>query len=80
MTDSKNNKSLLPVYLITGEDALKRDAVMKRLCTRLSSMGDLSFNSDVFEGAEFTGDDVVNACQYHSVCIARPLGGGSRGR
>ena len=48
MTDSKNNQSLLPVYLITGEDALKRDAVMKRLRTRLSSMGDLSFNSEVF--------------------------------
>ena len=35
---------------------------MKRLRERLSKMGDLSFNSDVFEGAEFTGDDVVNAC------------------
>ena len=71
MTDSKNNKSLLSVYLITGEDALKRDAVMKRLRTRLSSMGDLSFNSDVFEGAEFTGDDVVNAC--NTIPFASPV-------
>lgn len=71
MTDSKNNKSLLPVYLITGEDALKRDAVMKRLRTRLSSMGDLSFNSEVFEGAEFTGDDVVNAC--NTIPFASPV-------
>lgn len=71
MTDSKNNKSLLPVYLITGEDALKRDAVMKRLRTRLSSMGDLLFNSEVFEGAEFTGDDVVNAC--NTIPFASPV-------
>ena len=71
MTDSKNNQSLLPVYLITGEDALKRDAVMKRLRTRLSSMGDLSFNSEVFEGAEFTGDDVVNAC--NTIPFASPV-------
>ena len=63
MTDTKHTgAALLPVYLINGEDALKRDAVMKRLRERLSKMGDLSFNSDVFEGAEFTGDDVVNAC------------------
>ena len=71
MTDSKNNQSLLPVYLITGEDALKRDAVMKRLRTRLSSMGDLSFNSELFEGAEFTGDDVVNAC--NTIPFASPV-------
>ena len=71
MTDSKNNQSLLPVYLITGEDALKRDAVMKRLRARLSSMGDLSFNSDVFEGPEFTGDDVVNAC--NTIPFASPV-------
>ena len=63
MTDTKHTgAALLPVYLINGEDALKRDAVMKRLRERLSKMGDLSFNSDVFEGAGFTGDDVVNAC------------------
>ena len=71
MNDSKNKQSLLPVYLITGEDALKRDAVMKRLRARLSSMGDLSFNSDVFEGAEFTGDDVVNAC--NTIPFASPV-------
>lgn len=63
MTDTKHTgAALLPVYLINGEDALKRDTVMKRLRERLSKMGDLSFNSDVFEGTEFTGDDVVNAC------------------
>ena len=72
MADTKNNsKPLLPVYLITGEDALKRDAVLKRLRTRLSGMGDLSFNSDVFEGAEFTGDDVVNAC--NTIPFASPV-------
>ena len=49
-TQKKQEAPLLPVYLIVGEDALKRDTVMKRLRARLSSMGDLSFNADEFDG------------------------------
>ncbi|MFR1641141.1 MAG: hypothetical protein ACLSVD_19605 [Eggerthellaceae bacterium] len=45
MATNTKQDALLPVYLVVGEDALKRDAVMKRLHARLSALGDLSFNS-----------------------------------
>ena len=71
MTDSKNT-TLLPAYLIVGDDALKRDHVMQRLRARLEKMGDLAFNSDTFgESSEFTGADVVSAC--NTVPFASPV-------
>ena len=71
MTTQANN-SLLPAYLIVGEDVLKRGRVLERLRARLEKMGDLSFNSDVFDPAsEFTGADVVNAC--NTVPFASPV-------
>lgn len=59
---TKNDKPLLPVYLVVGEDELKRETVMKRLHARLEKMGDLSFNSETFSGATCTGEEIVNAC------------------
>lgn len=38
--------TLLPVYLVVGEDELKRTAVLKKLRSRAEEFGDLSFNSD----------------------------------
>ena len=53
---------LLPVYLVNGEDELKRETVMKRLKKRLSSLGDLSFNSEHFNGEVASGLDICAAC------------------
>lgn len=61
MTDSANTQ-LLPAYLIVGDDALKRETVIKRLRSRLEKLGDLSFNSDDFDGEVATGDEIVAAC------------------
>ena len=58
-TQKKQEAPLLPVYLIVGEDALKRDTVMKRLRARLSSMGDLSFNADEFDGETPMFGDII---------------------
>ncbi len=71
MPTNKKTDSLLPVYLVVGEDALKRDTVMKRLRARLASMGDLSFNSDEFQGDTALGDDIVTAC--NTVPFASPV-------
>ena len=60
LTDSDNR--LLPVYAVVGDDLLKRDRVLKRLHMRLEELGDLSFNSDTFDGAEADGEDILNAC------------------
>ena len=61
----------MPVYLIVGEDALKRDTVMKRLRVRLAKLGDLSFNSDEFNGETALGGDIVAAC--NTVPFASPV-------
>ena len=68
---TKQEAPLLPVYLVSGEDALKRDTVMKRLRARLSKMGDLSFNADEFSGETAQGSDIVTAC--NTVPFASPV-------
>lgn len=60
--NSKKNNALLPVYLIAGEDELKRETVMKRLRSRLEKMGDLSFNSESFSCTDCSVEDVITAC------------------
>lgn len=62
MAENKDKDTLLPVYLIHGEDELKRRAVLKRLRTRIESLGDLSFNYDEFAGENAVGGDIVSAC------------------
>ncbi|WP_165060250.1 DNA polymerase III subunit delta [Adlercreutzia sp. ZJ154] len=59
---NKQEKELLPAYLVVGDDALKREAVMKRMRMRLEKLGDLSFNSDTFDGSQCSGIDIVSAC------------------
>ncbi len=61
MATSKKQAPLLPVYLIVGEDELKRETVIKRLRERLGKMGDLSFNSETFSGETCSGEQVVTA-------------------
>ena len=59
-TETKD--ALLPAYLVNGEDELKREAVLKRLKARIAKLGDLSFNSDAFDGERASGADIVAAC------------------
>ena len=52
----------LPVYLANGDDALKRGRVAEKLRDRISQLGDLSFNSEDFDGENAKGADIVAAC------------------
>ena len=61
MSDSQHT-DLLPAYLAVGEDALKREAVIARLKARLATMGDLSFNSDEFDGEVAEGAAIAVPC------------------
>ncbi len=54
--------TFLPAYLINGEDELKRETTLKRLRERAAAMGDIDFNSDVFDGETAEGADIVAAC------------------
>lgn len=56
------SQSLLPVYLTVGDDSLKREAVEARLVKRISALGDISFNSDTFDGEKASGSVIVDAC------------------
>lgn len=71
MTSPKQQPPLLPAYLVVGEDELKRQTVLKRLHARLEGMGDLSFNSDEFNGEDAAGPDIVAAC--NTVPFASPV-------
>ena len=62
MEQKSQQKPLLGAYLVVGEDALKRDVVVKRMRSRLERSGDLEFNHDVFDGEVSTGLDIVSAC------------------
>jgi len=58
----ETNEALLPVYLIEGEDQLKRKLVLKRLKSRIADGGDISFNFDSFSGDGASGDAIIAAC------------------
>ena len=60
--NAKENKPLLPAYLVVGEDALKRAAVIKRLRARLEQCGDLAFNSDDIDAEAVEDDVIVSSC------------------
>ena len=59
---NSNDILLLPVYLVVGEDALKRAAVLKKLRARVAEYGDLSFNSDELDGEFAEGSAIVTSC------------------
>ena len=52
----------LPAYLANGDDVLKRERVAERLQNRIGQLGDLSFNSEEFDGEAARGVDIVAAC------------------
>ena len=53
---------LLPVYLVVGEDELKRRTVIERLRKKVAESGDLEFNRDEFSGERASGEAIVGAC------------------
>lgn len=52
----------LPAYLANGDDTLKRERVAERLVQRVGQLGDISFNSETFDGESAAGTDIVSAC------------------
>uniref|UniRef100_A0A7C9JJY6 DNA polymerase III subunit delta n=1 Tax=Muribaculaceae bacterium Z82 TaxID=2304548 RepID=A0A7C9JJY6_9BACT len=66
----------LPGYLVVGDDALKRERIAAGIKRRLAQMGDMTFNTDTFEGGSAEGASIVNACRtvpflspYRLVCV-----------
>lgn len=59
---TNKQQRLLPVYLVVGEDALKRRTVLDRLRKRVGDSGDLEFNHDVFDGQNASGSDIAISC------------------
>lgn len=68
---NQKTDNLLNAYLVVGEDELKRAAVMKRLKSRMESMGDLSFDYDEIDGESALGADIVVSC--NTIPFASPL-------
>lgn len=59
---AKSESTLLPAYLVTGADELKRNHVMKRLRERVAREGDLSFNHTQLVCGRAHAQDVIDAC------------------
>lgn len=59
---NSQEQSLLPAYLVTGADELKRETVVRRLHQRLEKEGDISLNFDEFNGEDARGEEIVAAC------------------
>lgn len=56
-------KELLPVYLLVGEDKLKRETMFKGIQARIAEYGDLTLNMTTFQAAEIDPPDAVaSAC------------------
>lgn len=71
MTTSTQNSDFLAAYLAVGDDTLKREAVRKRLRSRLEKVGDISFNCDEFDGETAHGKTIVEAC--NTLPFASPI-------
>ena len=59
---SMAGNALAPVYLIHGDDALKRDAMVRRLQGRFAQLGDPDFNTETFVAAKGLADDIIASC------------------
>ncbi len=66
-----NVTELLPAYLVTGTDELKRETVVRRLRDRIAKLGDLSLNSQVFAAESADGTQIVTAC--NTMPFASPM-------
>lgn len=59
---AQNQKDLLPVYALIGTNKLRQKNVLSRLSERLKQYGDMSFNSDQFDGDIASGPQIIQAC------------------
>lgn len=66
-------KALTPVYLIHGDDTLKRDAMVKRLQGRFAQLGDPDFNTETFVAAKGLVDDIIASCNILPFASSRRL-------
>lgn len=57
-----STKPMTSVYLIYGEDTLKRDAAIKRLKARFETMGDIDFNMENLGGSQASADEIIASC------------------
>lgn len=69
----KSAQQLLPVYIALGDDALKREEVMRRLKARLEEHDDLSFDFDEFDAKLTSASEVLTACESYPVIAQHRL-------
>lgn len=62
MAAATKNTKLTPVYLLRGDDELKRKTALDRLRSRLEKTGDLALNSETIDAAKTSASDIIAAC------------------
>lgn len=59
---NNSKKDLLPIYLLIGNDKLKVKTVLNKLESRMQEFGDMSFNSNKFNGQNTEAEQIIQAC------------------
>ena len=58
----ENKTTLLPIYALIGDDEQKKEALSARMKERCASFGEMSINTDVFDGEEHAPTRIVTSC------------------
>ena len=59
---AENTKNLLPIYLFLGDDEQKKETLTAKMKERCATFGEMSINTDVFDGEDHTPSRIVSSC------------------
>ena len=58
----ENKTNLLPIYALVGDDEQKKETLTAKMKDRCAPFGEMSINTDVFDGEEHAPGKVVSSC------------------
>ena len=59
---TENKTTLLPIYLLLGDDEQKKDALTSKMRERCAHFGEMTINTDVFDSENTDSTRIVSAC------------------
>ena len=64
----KDKNTLLPIYALIGDDEQKKETLTVKMKERCGSFGEMSINTDVFDGEEHAPSRVVSSSLKAGYC------------
>ena len=59
---TENENKMLPIYLLVGDDEQKKETLTAKMKERCASFGEMSINTDVFDGEDHDPGNIVSSC------------------